>query len=238
MMRFFINLASHRRSCRTTHRSPHPRPKRPLTSTKVTGDCHPVPVRRPGRHAHPDRVAGDRPFFSGKHHCHGMNLQVMGGPAGQLLWVSGALPGSVHDKKAAWTWGTEDQLAAAGLPALADKGYQGGRAQRPSGTRESPRQGPLPDDLADTASQVPHPGGRRSRGVQVQIPVPTRPWTRVRMAAWMRRHRRRLERQDWRLSRAYGTHATAPRHQVLLVWKSSKPRSNERETTRYPPVER
>jgi hypothetical protein len=72
-----------------------------------------------------DRVAADRPFFSGKHRCHGMNLQVISGPAGQLLWVSGALPGSVHDMKAAWIWGIEDELAAAGLPALADKGYQG-----------------------------------------------------------------------------------------------------------------
>jgi hypothetical protein len=32
-----------------------------------------------------DRVAADRPFFSGKHHCHGMNLQVIASPAGQLL---------------------------------------------------------------------------------------------------------------------------------------------------------
>jgi len=54
-----------------------------------------------------------------------MNLQVLAGPAGQLLWVSGALPGSVHDMKAAWIWGIERELAAAGLPALADKGYQG-----------------------------------------------------------------------------------------------------------------
>ena len=72
-----------------------------------------------------DRVAADRPFFSGKHRCHGMNLQVIAGPAGQLLWVSGALPGSVHDMKAAWIWDIERELAAAGLPALADKGYQG-----------------------------------------------------------------------------------------------------------------
>jgi DDE superfamily endonuclease len=27
--------------------------------------------------------------------------------------------------KGAWIWGIEDELAAAGLPALADKGYQG-----------------------------------------------------------------------------------------------------------------
>ena len=72
-----------------------------------------------------DRVAADRPFFSGKHRCHGMNLQVISGSAGQLLWVSGALPGSVHDMKAAWIWGIEPELAAAGLVTLADKGYQG-----------------------------------------------------------------------------------------------------------------
>jgi hypothetical protein len=29
-----------------------------------------------------DQVAADRPFFSGRHHCHGMNLQVLAGPLG------------------------------------------------------------------------------------------------------------------------------------------------------------
>jgi len=72
-----------------------------------------------------DRVAADRPFYSGKHRCHGMNLQVISGPVGQLVWVSGELPGSVHDMKAAWIWGIEDELAATDLAALADKGYQG-----------------------------------------------------------------------------------------------------------------
>ena len=47
-----------------------------------------------------DRVAADRPFYSGKHKKHGMNLQVIASPDGDILWVSGALPGSVHDKKA------------------------------------------------------------------------------------------------------------------------------------------
>ena len=49
-----------------------------------------------------DRVAADRPFYSGKHRKHGMNLQVIAGPRGGILRVSGALPGSVHDKKAEW----------------------------------------------------------------------------------------------------------------------------------------
>jgi hypothetical protein len=45
-----------------------------------------------------DRVAADRPFYSGKHNRHGMNLQVIASPAGDILGVSAALPGSVHDK--------------------------------------------------------------------------------------------------------------------------------------------
>jgi hypothetical protein len=72
-----------------------------------------------------DRVAADRPFYSGKHKRHGMNLQVIVGPRGDILWVSGALPGSVHDKKAEWMRGVLAELEDAGLVTLADKGYQG-----------------------------------------------------------------------------------------------------------------
>jgi DDE superfamily endonuclease len=72
-----------------------------------------------------DRVAADRPFYSGKHKKHGMNLQVIASPCGEILRVSGALPGSVHDKKAEWIWGVLDEPEAAGLIVLADKGYQG-----------------------------------------------------------------------------------------------------------------
>ena len=32
-----------------------------------------------------DRVAADRPFYSGKHKKHGMNLQVIASPAGDVL---------------------------------------------------------------------------------------------------------------------------------------------------------
>jgi hypothetical protein len=72
-----------------------------------------------------DRVAADRPFYSGKHQKHGMNLQVIASPDGDIVWVSGALPGSVHDKKAEWIWGVLAELEAAGLVTLADKGYRG-----------------------------------------------------------------------------------------------------------------
>ena len=72
-----------------------------------------------------DRLAADRPFYSGKHRRHGMNLQVISAPDGDILWVSGALPGAVHDLRAARIWGIVRELAAAGLITLADKGYHG-----------------------------------------------------------------------------------------------------------------
>ena len=86
-----------------------------------------------------DRLAADRPFYSGKHKKHGMNLQVIASPDGGIIWVSGSLPGSVHDKKAAWIWGIEDELAAADLVTLADKGYQGAaHAKTPYKGRNKP----------------------------------------------------------------------------------------------------
>jgi len=92
-----------------------------------------------------DRVAAGRPFYSGKHKKHGMNLQVIASPHGDLLWVSGALPGSVHDKKAEWIWGGIAELEKAGLVTLADKGYQGSTwAKTPTRERTSrnPRKTP------------------------------------------------------------------------------------------------
>src|ERR1700749_1112101 len=47
-----------------------------------------------------DRVAADRPFYSGQHKKHALNLQVIASPGGDIVWVSGALPGAVHDKNA------------------------------------------------------------------------------------------------------------------------------------------
>jgi hypothetical protein len=72
-----------------------------------------------------DRVAADRPFYSGKHRRNGMNLQVIAGPDGEILWVSGPLPGAVHDLTAARIWGIIAELAASGLIVLGDKGYLG-----------------------------------------------------------------------------------------------------------------
>ena len=72
-----------------------------------------------------DRIAADRPFYSGKHKRHGVNVQVIASPDGTILWVSGDLPGSTHDTAAARIWNILAALRDAGLIALGDKGYHG-----------------------------------------------------------------------------------------------------------------
>jgi hypothetical protein len=72
-----------------------------------------------------DRIAADRPFYSGKHKRHGMNVQVLADPSGRLLWASPALPGAVHDVRAAREHGIIGALAGVGIECWADKGYRG-----------------------------------------------------------------------------------------------------------------
>ncbi len=68
----------------------------------------------------------DRAFYSGKHKCHGVNVQVIADPAGRPVWISPALPGARHDMGAAREHGIIDAFAAAGVRAVADTAYQGG----------------------------------------------------------------------------------------------------------------
>jgi hypothetical protein len=81
-----------------------------------------------------------------------MNLQVIASPGGDILWVSGPLPGSVHDKKAEWTWGVLAELEAAGLIILAGKGYQGAaHAKVPYKGKNKPRSRKMPTAPRETA---------------------------------------------------------------------------------------
>jgi hypothetical protein len=71
-------------------------------------------------------------WFSGKHHTHGGNVQIVSDPDGHPVAVSDVEPGSTHDLAAARATGFLGALHAAaallGLPALADKGYTGAGA--------------------------------------------------------------------------------------------------------------
>lgn len=82
--------------------------------------------------------AADRPYFSGKHKKHGTNVQMIADPFGRLLWASPALPGAVHDLKAARTHGVIEALTDVGLCCWADKGYQGAGGTVPDHLRPSP----------------------------------------------------------------------------------------------------
>jgi hypothetical protein len=59
-----------------------------------------------------------------------MNLQVIASPDGDILWVSGAVPGSGHDKKAEWIWGVLAELEAADLVTLAIRATRAQRTRR------------------------------------------------------------------------------------------------------------
>jgi hypothetical protein len=72
-----------------------------------------------------DRVADQKPYYSGKHKRHGVNVQVIADPAGRLVWASPALPGATHDLSAARTVGLIDALSSHDVMTFADKGYQG-----------------------------------------------------------------------------------------------------------------
>src|SRR3954471_4316862 len=71
-------------------------------------------------------------WFSGKHHAHGGNVQIVCDPDGHPVAVSDVQPGCTHDLAAARATGFLGALYAAaallGLPALADKGYDGAGA--------------------------------------------------------------------------------------------------------------
>ncbi len=71
-------------------------------------------------------------WFSGKHHVHGGNVQIVSDPDGHPVAVSDVEPGSSHDLAAARATGFLGAVYAAaallGLSALADKGYAGAGA--------------------------------------------------------------------------------------------------------------
>jgi hypothetical protein len=110
-------------------------------------------------------------WFSGKHGEHGGNVQVVCDPGGFPVAVSDVQPGSAHDLAAARRTGFLGALYAAasllGLPALADKGYDGAGAgiltptcirTTPPATSSSTVYAPK----ANAASRCSRPAGGRS----------------------------------------------------------------------------
>jgi hypothetical protein len=72
-----------------------------------------------------DRVGDGRADYSSKHKRHGVNVQVVTDPAGEILWLSPALPGRTHDLTAARIHQILRICARQGVPILADMAYIG-----------------------------------------------------------------------------------------------------------------
>ncbi len=70
-----------------------------------------------------DRIAANRPYYSGKHRYHGINLQGLTDPYGNLLWISDGLPGAINDTAAARHHAIPDLADQADILLLADAGY-------------------------------------------------------------------------------------------------------------------
>ncbi|MEU5735330.1 transposase family protein [Streptomyces antimycoticus] len=72
-----------------------------------------------------ERVGDGRADYSAKNKRHGVNVQVVTDPTGQVLWLSPALPGRTHDLTAARTHKVLRICARQGVPILADMAYIG-----------------------------------------------------------------------------------------------------------------
>ncbi|NVI87532.1 transposase [Actinomadura sp. BRA 177] len=150
-----------------------------------------------------DRVAADRPFYTGKHKRNGVNLQVIATRDGTIGWGSGPLPGSVHDLKAARFRGLVRELATAGLLVLADKSHVSRpahqdalqaqeQAQAAQGRRPLPRQPPRPrrtrqrptEELEDPDQATPLPAPRRSPGQGYPRPPEPRAPRTLKKVRW------------------------------------------------------
>ena len=109
-------------------------------------------------------------FWSGTHHRHGVNLQVISAPDGYPLWVAEARPGREHDANAAGKTGIEAEIALLDigvsdeeyLLVLVDLGMRSSgpsqlwwRCTRPPRAASSPR--PRRSGTVSSAPSAPRP---------------------------------------------------------------------------------
>jgi transposase len=85
-----------------------------------------------------DRVGDSRADYSTKHRRHGVNVQVLTDPTGELLWISPALPGRTYDLTAARAHRIIRICERQGVPVLADRAYTGAGTWVTTGLRRPP----------------------------------------------------------------------------------------------------
>jgi DDE superfamily endonuclease/Helix-turn-helix of DDE superfamily endonuclease len=81
------------------------------------------------------KTAGQRAFYSGKHKRHGLNVQTVCSPDGELLWAAAPAPGATVDVTAARQAGIAEILTSL-IGVLADRGYLGWDKEVVTGRRK------------------------------------------------------------------------------------------------------
>ncbi|MGW3341217.1 transposase [Streptomyces sp. NPDC001009] len=105
---------------------------------KVLREQDPDFVLLDGTLAECDRVGDSRGDYSAKHRRHGVNVQVVTDPVGEVLWISPVLPGRTHDLTAARTHRIIRICERQGVPILADRAYTGAGPWVTTGLRRPP----------------------------------------------------------------------------------------------------
>ncbi|MEJ8632380.1 transposase family protein [Streptomyces sp. MS2.AVA.5] len=93
--------------------------------TRALRRARPEYVLVDGTIAECDRAGDHERDYSGKARRHGVNIQAVTDPAGELIWYSPALPGRTVDITAARTHHIVTVCERLRIPALADKAYAG-----------------------------------------------------------------------------------------------------------------
>jgi DDE superfamily endonuclease/Helix-turn-helix of DDE superfamily endonuclease len=89
-----------------------------------------VPTVTSGR-----KTGGQRAFYSGKHKRHGLNVQTVCSPDGELLWAAAPLPGAAADVTAARKAGIAAMVLSV-IGVFADLGYLGWDQEVVTGRRK------------------------------------------------------------------------------------------------------
>lgn len=137
---------------------------------KVLCEREPEYVLLDGTLAECDRMGDGKAHYSHKRRRHGVNVQVVTDPGGQVLWISPALPGRCHDLTAARTHRIVRICERQGVPILADRAYTGAGPWVTAGRRGPPggeltptermvnRHWPRPEDPSNAGWQASSPG--------------------------------------------------------------------------------
>ena len=115
------------------------------------------------------KTGGQRAFYSGKHKRHGLNVQTVCSPAGELLWAAAPAPGATVDVTAARKAGIAAHPHLRDRRSLADLGYLGWDEAVITGPAQAAREGADGGAAGREPAAGPAPLRRRARQRPAEI---------------------------------------------------------------------